>query len=366
MNPYFGAVHYHTEISKEGDLDRKSSPLESLEYARDHFGMDFAIPTDHDGYFWDDWEWAETVEANDKVYKPGKFATLLGFEWTHPVLGHWNVYYRENTTKMPMVCCSPLKEWPVAATLPELIRTVGQVAGVKNYIIGLNHPASPKCTANLDTCDDAMRLIEVVNGGDVQTCAGAAGVPADHIKYGNFVFDSLVRGFRVGFLGALDDHHLLPEMSGVTGVWAGKLEREALFDALYSRRTFATTGTRTSVLFSINGHPMGSIIPFGLGDLETVFPLRFKIEIHPSARVKKVLVYDVNGVWKEFSAPGPDADGAVRLDAVFKNEFVYDLFCNCYNRCFHVYVEEEDGNMAWASPIYLEFNADLPAGWRSS
>lgn len=357
MKPYFGAVHYHTEISKEGDLDCKSSPLETLEHIRDHFKMDFGILTDHNGYFWDDSEWIETVEANDKVYEPGTFATLLGVEWTHPILGHWNIYYRENSAQMPMIRCAPLKHWPVAETLPKLIKTLNDTVGKANYLLGLNHPASPKCTANLDTCDDSIRQIEVINGGSIQTHIGANGVPNDHIKYGNFVFDALVRGYRVGFLGALDYHQLLPEMSGATGIWADTLDRETLFDALYSRRTFATTGNRTSIFFSINEHPMGSIISFGLDDLETLFPLNFEIEIRPSTRVKKVVVYDVNGVWKTFSEPNPDADGRVRLKAVFKNEFIYDLYCNCYNRCFHVYVEENDGNMAWASPVYLNFNA---------
>ncbi len=357
MNPYFGAVHYHTRISKEGNLQEKSSPLESLEHVRDHFGMDFAIPTDHNGYFWDDWEWVETVEANEKLYVPGEFVTLLGFEWTHPVLGHWNVYYRKNTTEMPMICCSPLKQWPVAATLPELIQSLNREVGIENYIIGLNHPASPKCTANLDISDHAIRFVEVINGGNVHTYAGAPRVPEDYIKYGNFVFDALVRGFRIGFLGALDDHSLLPEMSGITGVWADTLDRESLFDALYSRRTFVNTGTRTSVFFSINGQAMGSVIQFGIEDLETVFPLHFEIEIRPSERVKMVLIYDVNGVWKKFLYPKPETDGTVRLQAIFENEFVYDLFCNCYNRCFHVYVQEEDGNMAWGSPVYLHFDA---------
>ena len=44
----------------------------------------------------------------------------------------------------------------------------------------------------------------------------------------------------------------------LTGVWAEALTREALFEALWARRCFATNGARVMLDVRVNGMPMGS------------------------------------------------------------------------------------------------------------
>jgi len=314
------------------------------------------VITDHSDYFWDKWEWDEEVEANNLTDEQGRFTSLLGYEWTHPVFGHWNVLFRHNTTDMPLTVCSPIKEWPVCSTLEKLTEHLETKLASDDFLISLAHPASPKCVANLDYFNSQVRLIEVANNEGTHTYAGAAGSGKNFVKYGNFVFDALVRGYRVGFVGALDYHEPQPAPSHLTGVWADSLTRNDIFQAMYERRTFATTGTRTAIHFTVNGRSMGSIIPFSIDTIDEVFPLQMEIEILPSSRISKVCIYDVNGLWRTFDAPTPDSDGAIRLYTEFENEIVYDNYCNCYNRCFHVYAEEENGNCAWSSPVYLVFD----------
>ena len=49
---------------------------------------------------------------------------------------------------------------------------------------------------------------------------------------------------------------------GLAAVLAPELTREAIFDALKKRRTYAVTGARIELDFRINGHRIGEILPY--------------------------------------------------------------------------------------------------------
>ena len=87
--------------------------------------------------------------------------------------------------------------------------------------------------------------------------------------------DALNRGNRFGLIGGGDIHdgrpgdelHSLQESpdeyhllwrQGIMGVWAKDLTREAIFEALWNRRVFATTNVRLFLEFSVCDAPMGS------------------------------------------------------------------------------------------------------------
>jgi hypothetical protein len=84
--------------------------------------------------------------------------------------------------------------------------------------------------------------------------------PADWestIQYG------LQQGHIFGFCGNTDHHSAHPGSygHGRTGVWSEDQTRDALWEAFYSRRTYALTGDKIDLKFSINHSLMGSIIP---------------------------------------------------------------------------------------------------------
>lgn len=72
----------------------------------------------------------------------------------------------------------------------------------------------------------------------------------------------LQQGHIFGFLGNTDHHSAHPGSygHGVTGVWAENLSRESIWNAIYARRTFALTGDRMQLKYSLNGAAMGSQI----------------------------------------------------------------------------------------------------------
>ena len=72
----------------------------------------------------------------------------------------------------------------------------------------------------------------------------------------------LASGHIFGFIGSTDHHKAHPGSygHGALGVWARELDRQALWEAFLSRRTFAITGDRIALQVSVNGEPMGSTL----------------------------------------------------------------------------------------------------------
>lgn len=79
----------------------------------------------------------------------------------------------------------------------------------------------------------------------------------------NTVEYQLAQGRRFGFVASTDTHRGYPGAygEGVLGVWARDLSRQALMEAFRARRTFASTGARIGLEFTLNGQPMGSELP---------------------------------------------------------------------------------------------------------
>ena len=76
------------------------------------------------------------------------------------------------------------------------------------------------------------------------------------IQYG------LEQGHVFGVTGGTDHHSGHPGSygHGLTGLWTSSCTRDAIWDALYSRRSYALTGDRIGLQFSINDTPLGSVI----------------------------------------------------------------------------------------------------------
>jgi hypothetical protein len=87
----------------------------------------------------------------------------------------------------------------------------------------------------------------------------------------------LQNGFRLGMVGASDDHRARPghsnggldtqmQTAGLTAVVAPAKARDAVFGALRSRATYATSGERILLDARLNGMVFGSMVP--IADLE--------------------------------------------------------------------------------------------------
>jgi hypothetical protein len=120
---------------------------------------------------------------------------------------------------------------------------------------------------NWDTfSEEASPLVEIIS---MHGCSESDDAPFPYLhtmgpRNGrNTMQAGLARGAHFGVGGSTDHHSAHPGSYGFgkTGVWAPALTRESIWDAFAERRTFAVSGDKIVLAFSVNGAPMGSRIP---------------------------------------------------------------------------------------------------------
>ena len=157
----------------------------------------------------------------------------------------------------------------------------------------------------------------------------------------------LMRGMKLGIVSGSDTHDNRPANpykepgpsgpAGLTGVWAERLDRPTLFDALFNRRCYATTGVRIIVDFRVNGAWVGATVQadrFG-----------FAADVLGTADIEQIDLV-VNGDTARSYTPNQQH---VQLEDEVPLRFSPVDANYCYLR-----VRQRDGNRAWTSPIWLE------------
>ena len=261
---FWGDLHTHTNLS-----DGNGDPEDNFEIARSH--LDFWTMADH-GYdeivfsldyrkrrqgrriLNDHWELIQQLCRDYE--KPGRFIPFLGYEWTNFQYGHHNVYYLQYN--------QPIRMPP---TLPELYASLRNVDAMAIP----HHPGYPVgiCGKDWNYHDDRLSpFVEIysVHGSSEEPegirpllTSGSWMGPGSS---GGSVQEGLARGYRLGISASSDSHGGHPGAYdlGMIGVHATDLSRESLWEAFQNRRVFGITGDRISLDFSLNGHPMGSVL----------------------------------------------------------------------------------------------------------
>jgi hypothetical protein len=80
----------------------------------------------------------------------------------------------------------------------------------------------------------------------------------------NTMQSGLSQGHMFGVIASTDHHSAHPGSYGHGRVvaWAESLNREDLWDAFINRRTYALSGDKIMCKFSLDGYPMGSVVPW--------------------------------------------------------------------------------------------------------
>lgn len=149
---------------------------------------------------------------------------------------------------------------------------------------------------------------------------GETSIPMErHIHMGPRVDETSVvagikRGYHFGIICSGDNHEV-PAMVryGRAGVWAADYSKDAIWDALVSRRVYGFTGPRVDVYAEAEGHPLGSV--FSTASDEVAIDVRAAA----ASKVERIELYrdgdlaDVHVVpWPELGAAGtPGAADAV-------------------------------------------------------
>jgi hypothetical protein len=344
----WGDLHSHSHYSWDGVGHA------AFDYARHVSGLDFYALTDHsrtaeEGHsrglglpVWD--EYTALAEEN---YVPGDFVTLHAYEISFgSPFGHHNVFFRGRPGKL------------VAAedsTLPLLWQalTKGEALTIPHHTGKFPTPVrwdvhDPDLRRNIEIYS-AHGLSEYYNPEHPLAFEQSDFTsPARSVKLPQFAQDAWIQGLELSAIASSDDHRAQPGQShwGLAAVQAREQTREAVFDALYQRRTYATTGVRTLLNFTVEGAPMGQrtralgspLLHFeahGESVIETVEILRYS----PSEGAFKVIFrVEPDALDVTWTAP----DHGFREDSIYYLRLKESKWVN------------GRPSMAWSSPIWVD------------
>ena len=231
---------------------------EYFRYARDLAGIDFCTHQGND-FMLPDEAFDEVRVETKKFHEPGRFVSFLGYEWSGATGagGDRNVLYLDDdgpvyrSSTWQIANADRDCERASAAAAHEAFHEYVKKQGKKVLLI----PHIGGRRADVDVHDPELEpLFEICS------CHGI---------FEWRLFEALERGQKVGVIGASDDHTCrpglafpsTPEMAvrgGLAAVLAKELTREALFEAMFARRCYGTTGPRIVLLVEADGHPMGA------------------------------------------------------------------------------------------------------------
>lgn len=288
VRTFWGELHSHSSISADGIGN------DPFGYARDAAHLDFYASTEHAD---DDGnpranairpeDWAEIKRRVNTFNAPGRFVTLLAYECSFSApSGHHNVFFRgiEGEPWPVGLMGSVQNLWAKiragdAITIPHHMGIIWSGATAEQQSAGpelqpiVTAAKGPITSAGASvdwTIHDPIRrpLLEIYSLHGTSEMYD----PSDPLSYENarFTFarsvpgahyarDAWAAGLELGVVAATDNHTAHPgqPQGGVTAVRASPLTREAVFDALAGKHTYATTGQRMYMDVSVAGIAMG-------------------------------------------------------------------------------------------------------------
>ncbi len=368
---FWGYIHGHTNKS-DGMLDI-SDYFENLINA----GLDFGTSTERDHlYETSEDDFKEINSIVNKYNKDGEFVSIFGYEYGTWYTGYGDicVYYFNN--KLPILR-SEINKYNSPQKLNKFLKEYKD-----NVLLISHHTALRPGFRNWDYFDnDVERLVEIYSTWGNQETSHSNGNPLPprykfygYGRYalkrgpilerkGSFVLDALLRGYKLGFTAGGDDHFgaypsgpvdldngLYP--SGIMGVWADHLTKEALWNAFINRKTYGTTGPRIVIEFSLKKYFMGDIICLE-ENLDLINERIVKIAItSPLPLIKFEIIRNseifITNTTNKKIINTQYTDSICITDILMKHSKKEELFVLYYLRVFM-----EGNHMAWSSPIWI-------------
>ncbi len=367
---YWGDYHRHTDVSNCRTPD-DGCIVEQYRYAVDIGRLDFMGPSDHTdvGKPYHPYEWWCNQKLADVFFSPGFFTSFYVYEreqkWPW---GHRNVIFAERGAPVVYIKRALYKSMPWQAVFP--VRDGGAEispeelwAILRKYgrpVTVISHTGATGMGTNWDgykAIDNAVEnVVEIYQGARVSyeginTPQPTVGFPKgkqlkadahgsvktgkDFGRYNKGVYqNALSNGWKLGVF--INSDHISTNTS-FGGVYAESSSREDIIKAINARRTIAGTD-KIFIEFTCNGRLLGSIF-------ETTDKPTMKIAVRGTAKLRAVTIVRNEKDLKRFT-PADTKD--------FSVTFTDESPVAGENR-YYVRVEQVDGNMGWASPVWVTF-----------
>ncbi len=259
---FWGDLHNHNAVGyAKGSLER------SIELAQEH--LDFFAFTGHAS--WHDMpkmpgdrhmKWVRGFEVHKKHWpktrqlirdaSSDEFVAFLGYEWHSGRFGDYCLIFSEDQPDL---------------FLPDHAEKLLDFAESKKALAIPHHVGYKRGWRGANWDHHRRSTSPIVEIFSEHGCTETDRSPYPMIRHSNggrsasnTIVPQLKRGLRFGFVASSDNHRGYPGAygEGVLGVWANELTPSSLFQAFRARRTYAATGDRIALEFTVNGQPMGS------------------------------------------------------------------------------------------------------------
>ncbi len=270
LKPYFGDIHNHCDLSYgQGPLEAafQNARLQ-LDFAsvtvhadwpdlpQDEPGLNYLVAYHREGFERASANWPGYLQAVERQNEEGKFVVFPSFEWHSNQFGDYCVYYR-NGEGASILRAPDLDSLRVEALSCGPAMIIPHHIGYKTGSRGINWEAFS---------GQLSPVVEIFSfHGLSESCDGP--YPYLH-SMGPCHEQSTAQhgwrqGHRFGVVGSTDHHNAFPGSYGYgrAGVWASELSRNAIWDAVMKRRTYALTGDRIELAFALNDCTMGDTCP---------------------------------------------------------------------------------------------------------
>ena len=236
--PFFGNLHSHTSYSDGEDL-----PSDAFYYARYTAGIDFLAVTDHSEQMspWNPlppyFRWAKLQKQANAANDEGSFVALAGYEYSHVLAGHLNVFGTD-----------VLIWYPDTFYLQDFYQ---EILGCPGALVQFNHPYDE------DYFHNWFDFFYAGLGIDRRISLIEADGFHEHFEDG--YIRALEKGWHVAPVANQDNHG--PDWgdkdSRRTGLWVESLTRDNVLDCIRDRRCFSSTDTDGWIFLAGNGKSMG-------------------------------------------------------------------------------------------------------------
>lgn len=337
---YWGDLHRHTEISSDGGFD--GTLWDMYRYALDAAELDFIASTDH--YYGGNglkgqpenrgYDWWRTQKLADAFHVRERFFPLFGYErtirWPY---GHRNIIdLRRGSTAFNRTI-ETSEENEQSPRRPDELRLWSALQS--RDAISIPHTIAAGGGTNFAYNDPAMEpLLEIYQG--CRLSYEAEGAPrvnsADRFAAG-YAQSALEKGYKLGFIASSD--HRSTHVS-YAAVYAEEPTREGVFRAMQRRHAYAATD---NIVVDVR---VGEAI---MGDSTTATDSpEVRVFVRGTGPIHMVQIIKNNRYLYEVNPGERETSFAYRDSGAEPGESYY-----------YVRVQQEDGQMAWASPIWVNY-----------
>ncbi len=335
---YWGDLHRHTEISGDGGYD--GTLWDMYRYAIDVAELDFIASTDHsyggagkDGLL-ETYDWWRTQKLADVFHVPGAFMPLFGYERTLSFpYGHRNVISPNRGAVAVPLTVPPEERNTKFPRRPDELTLWQALKG--SDTITIPHTIAAGGGTDWSYHDPAFEtLMEIYQGCRLSyEGRGAPRVNSAKRHEVGYAQNALAKGYKMGFIASSD--HRSTHIS-YAAVYAEEPTRQGIFRALRQRHAYAATD---NIVVDVR---VGEAI---MGDeITTSEAPEIRIAVRGTAPIDNIQIIKDNQYLYSRRPGTRNVALAYRDGATEPGESYY-----------YVRLQQTDGQMAWASPIWVDY-----------